>query len=122
MEIVTGDETWIHHFDPENKEKTRWMASDGERPVLHAERRLLVKPCVLFSLMDTVQVLEKVVKGYTERRPRTGTRGLYHLHDNAPAHKSAIVANYLQEINLKVIEHPHTAQTSPLVTFGCFQN
>ena len=33
-------------------------------------------------------------------------RGLHLLHDNAPVHKSAVVANYLQEINLKVIEHP----------------
>ena len=25
MEIVTGDETWIHHFDPENKEKKQGL-------------------------------------------------------------------------------------------------
>ena len=35
MEKVTADETWIHHFDPENKEKNKiWVASDADRPVI----------------------------------------------------------------------------------------
>ena len=34
------------------------------------------------------------------------TQVFHLLHDNAPAHKSTVVTNYLQEINLKVIEHP----------------
>jgi hypothetical protein len=38
---------------------------------------------------------------YTERRPRTGTQGIHLLRDKAPAHKSDVVANNLQETYLK---------------------
>ena len=93
---------------------------DGHGPVLQVP---VPKGSSVTGQFYKEQVLEKVVKVYTERRPRTGTRGLHLLHDNAPAHKSAVVANYLQENNLKVIEHPpYTPDSSPLVTFGCFQN
>ena len=87
--------------------------------LLHAETRRLVKlymysitrhgPVLQSSCSEVLigdwtvykeQVLGKIVKVYTERRPRTSTRGLHFLHENAPAHKPAVVANFLQEINL----------------------
>ena len=33
-EIVTGDETWIYHFQPDSKAKKVWVSSDGDRPVI----------------------------------------------------------------------------------------
>ena len=34
-EIVTGDETWIYHFQPDSKAKNKvWVSSDGDRPVI----------------------------------------------------------------------------------------
>ena len=33
-EIVTGDETWIYHFQPDSKAKNKvWVLSKGNRPV-----------------------------------------------------------------------------------------
>ena len=33
-EIVTGDETWIYHFQPDSKAKNKvWVSSEGNRPV-----------------------------------------------------------------------------------------
>ena len=33
--IVTGDETWINHFQPDSKAKNKvWVSSDGNRPVI----------------------------------------------------------------------------------------
>ena len=33
-EIVTGDETWIYHFQPDSKAKNKvWVTSEGDRPV-----------------------------------------------------------------------------------------
>ena len=33
-EIVTGDETWIYHFQPDSKAKNKvWVSSEGDRPV-----------------------------------------------------------------------------------------
>ena len=34
-EIVTGDETWIYHFQPISKAKNKvWVSSEGNRPVI----------------------------------------------------------------------------------------
>ena len=34
-EIVTGDETWIYHFQPDSKAKNKvWVSSEGNRPVI----------------------------------------------------------------------------------------
>ena len=33
--IVTGDETWIYHFQPNSKAKNKvWVSSEGNRPVI----------------------------------------------------------------------------------------
>ena len=66
-EIVTGDETWIYHFQPDSK--------------------------------------AQLVDFYQKRRPLTGVRGIKLLHDNAPAHKSAMVQEYLKESGLNVLDH-----------------
>ena len=32
---VTGDETWIYHFQPDSKAKNKvWVSSEGDRPVI----------------------------------------------------------------------------------------
>ena len=34
-DIVTGDETWIYHFQPDSKAKNKiWVSSEGDRPVI----------------------------------------------------------------------------------------
>ena len=34
-EMVTGDETWVYHFQPDSKAKTKvWVSSEGDRPVI----------------------------------------------------------------------------------------
>ena len=34
-EIVTGDETWIYHFQPDSEAKYKvWVSSEGDRPVI----------------------------------------------------------------------------------------
>ena len=53
MEIVTEDETWMHYFDPEKRNKVR-VASDGERPVIARRNETVSKSFTLFSLMGMV--------------------------------------------------------------------
>ena len=43
-------------------------------------------------------VLAEVSKQYTERRPRTGPRGIKLLHDNASSHKTKQVAAYYEHL------------------------
>ena len=52
------------------------------------------------------KVLPEVVQHDETLRPRTGTRGICLLYDNAPAHKSAVVTGYLDSCGIKVLPHP----------------
>ena len=51
-------------------------------------------------------VLTQLVDFYQKHRPCTGVRGIKLPHDNAPAHKSATVQEYLKESGPDVIDHP----------------
>ena len=50
--------------------------------------------------------LPGVTEHYKTVRPSTGTRGIKLLHDNAPAHKSAVVTEYLKDHGLESLPHP----------------
>ena len=126
-EIVTVDETWIYHFQPDSKAKTKvWVSSEGDRPVI--ARRCKTSNRILYAIFFDSKgpvlqiqvptgssvtgkfyresVLTQLVDFYQKRRPRTGVRGIKLLHDNAPAHKSATVQEYLKESGLDVLDHP----------------
>ena len=126
-EIVTGDETWIYHFQPDSKAKNKvWVSSEGDRPVIahrcKTSNRMLY--AILFDSKGPVlqipvpkgssvtwkfykeSVLTQLVDFYQKRRPRTGVHSIKLLHDNALAHKSAMVQEYLKESGLDVLDHP----------------
>ena len=126
-EIVTGDETWIYHFQPNSKAKNEvWVSSEGDRPVIacccKTSNRLLY--AILFDLKGPVlqipvqkgssvtgkfyreSVLTQLVDFYQKRRLRTGVCGIKFLHDNALDNKSAMVQEYLKESGLNVLDHP----------------
>ena len=127
FEVVTGDETWISFFEPEGKENNKvWIGENGARPQI-ARRSKSVKRIMYALFFDargivarvpvpehkTVtgivyaeKILPAVIKHYMEARPRTGVRGLRLLHDNAPAHCSALVQDYLKTHGLKTLPHP----------------
>ena len=126
-EIVTGDETWIYHFQPDSKAKNKvWVSSEGDRPVI--ARRCKTSNRMLYAIFFDFErsspsnpvlkgssvtgkfyresVLTQLVDFYQKRRPCTSVRGIKLLHDNAPAHKSATVQEYLKESGLNVLDHP----------------
>ena len=144
-EIVTGDETWIYHFQPDSKAKNKvWVSSEGDRPVIvrrcKTSNGMLYAILIFFDSNGPVlqipvpkggsvtgkfyreSVLTQLVDFYQKRRPRTSVSGIKLLHDNASAHKSATVQECLKESGLDVLHHPHTALTCPPVTFGCSQD
>ena len=51
-------------------------------------------------------VLTQLVDFYQKRKLRTRVHSIKLLHDNAPAHKSATVQEYLKESGLDVLYHP----------------
>ena len=106
-EIVTGDETWIYHFQPGSKAKNKfWVSSEGDRPVIarHCKTSNRMMYAIFFdskgpALQNPVpkcssvtgkfyreSVLTQLVDFYQKRRLRTSVRGIKLLHYNAPAH------------------------------------
>ena len=125
-EIVTGDETWIYHFQPDSKAKNKvWISSESDRPVIArcCKRSNRMLYAIFFDSKGPVlqipvlkgssvtgkfyreSVLTQLVDFYQKRRPHTGVRGIKLLH-NALAHKSAMVQEYLKESGLDVLDHP----------------
>ena len=94
-EIVTGDETWIYHFQLDSKAKNKvWVSSEGDRPVI-AHRCKTSNGMLYAILFDSKgpvlqipvpkgssvtgkfyreSVLTQLVDFYQKRRPRTGVR------------------------------------------------
>ena len=126
-EIVTGDETWIYHFQPDFKAKNKvWVSYKSDRPVIAGCCK--TSNCMLYAIFFDSKgpvlhipvlkgssvtgkfyresVLTQLVDFYQKRRLRTGVRSIKLLHDNAPAHKSATVKEYLKESGLDVLDHP----------------
>ena len=126
-EIVTGDETWIYHFQPDSKAKNKvWVSSEGDRPVIAGLCKTsngmlyaiffdskcpvlhipVPKGSSVTGKFYRESVLTQLVDFYQKRRPRTGVHGIKLLHENAPAHKSATVQEYQKESGLDVSDHP----------------
>ena len=118
--VVTGDETWVHYFEPVRKVGNKiWATKHSKRPII-AKRSLSTKK-VLYAIFFSGEgitiklpvkkgksitrkyykdeVLKKLKKYYQKGRPATGFKHVRLLHDNAPAHTSAIVTAF-------VLPHP----------------
>ena len=134
-EIVTAGETCIYQFQPHSKAKNNvWVSSEGDRPVI--ARRCKTSNRMLYAIFFDSKgpvlqipvpkgssvtgkfyresVLTQLVDFYQKRGPRTGVRSIKLLHDNALAHKSATVQEYLKESGLDVLDHPpYSPELSP---------
>ena len=125
--VVTGDETWVHYFEPVRKVSNKiWATKHSKRPII-AKRSLSTKK-VLYAIFFSGEgvaikvpvkkgksitgkyykdvVLKKLKKYYQRRRPATGFKHVRLLHDNAPAHTSAIVTAFLKKEKVTVLPHP----------------
>ena len=125
--VVTGDETWVHYFEPVRKVSNKiWATKHSKRPII-AKRSLSAKK-VLYAIFFPGEgvaikvpvkkgksitgkyykdvVLKKLKKYYQKRRPATGFKQVRLLHDNAPAHTSTIVTAFLKKEKVTVLPHP----------------
>ena len=125
--VVTGDETWVHYFEPVKKVSNKiWATKHNKRPII-AKHSLSTKK-VLYAIFFSGEgvaikvpvkkgkrisgkyykdvVLKKLKKYYQKRRPATGFKHVRLLHDNAPAHTSAIVTAFLKKEKVTVLPQP----------------
>lgn len=124
--IITGDETWIHHWDPETKQESmQWKHLDSPPP-----RKFRTQPsagkvmATIFwdtegvILIDYLPpkttvtgqyyagVLRRLRDAVKEKRRGKLSKGVLILHDNAPAHSSQLAQQAIRECNFTQLPHP----------------
>lgn len=137
--VVTGDETWVHFYEPRRKLQNKvWATKNMKRPCI-AKRTISARK-VMYAIFFTNQgpalqmavpkgksvnskfyrkvVLKTLKKYFEKRRPATGLAGVRLLHDNASSHKAAIVREFLTQ--QKVVELPHPPYSPDLAPCDFF--
>jgi len=110
--IITEDENWCFAYDPETKrQSSEWVGETSPRPKKLKFQRSRIKTMLVFFFDSQGVVYKELVlqektinaefyKGLLDRllkriqpvRPAAFcSRDFFFLHDNAPAHKPAIV-------------------------------
>jgi hypothetical protein len=133
--IVTGDETWVHHYQPE----TKWKSMQWKRLTSPVAKKFKTKPSA-GKLMSTIfwnsqgPILEDYLEHGTtvtsatycdmlrrglksaicsKRRGRP-TEGFQLLHDNACPHTVAHTSETLRKLKWGVMQHPaHSPHLAP---------
>lgn len=124
--LVTGDETWVHMYDPESKmESMEWRTSDEGAPkkfkVQSSAGKVMATifwDCKGILLIDYLEkgktvtgeyyanVLKQLREAIKEKRRGKLASKVLLLHDNAPAHGSRIGVAALAECGFEPIRHP----------------
>lgn len=125
-QIVTGDETWVHYFQPETKRASmEWKHSTSPRTkkpkvVASAGKVMLTlffdnEGVVLAEFMPkgtTINsaaycaTLKRLRKALKDRRPGKLTRKIVLIHDNATPHSARVTQDLLKKFKWDVWEHP----------------
>lgn len=125
--LLTGDETWVHMFEPQRRaDNKQWKRKDQARPCI-AKRTISAKKmlyAIFFNSSGPVvqvpcpsghtvtgrfyknSVLKKVKKFYNKKRPSKGWSGVHLIHDNASSHRCEDVKAFLASENVHVVNHP----------------
>jgi len=124
--LVTMDETWLYHYDPETKQQSmEWRHSGSPRPkkfrVQKSARKVLAT--ILWD-QDDVLLIDNLPKGQTidaeyysslleqlkdilkEKRRWKFTKDVLFLHDNAPAHRAHKTQKKLTYLGFQSLDHP----------------
>ncbi|KAI6659985.1 Transposase [Oopsacas minuta] len=126
-EIITGDETWVYYSTPYSKYKKRSWVRGNEQPAKNprpdfrkpkimypiffsSHGIVLQLPCesgkAVTATFFTEQVLPNLIKNIEKYRPKTGTRGMKILIDNASSHTGKLTKNFLDVEGLELLPHP----------------
>lgn len=124
--IVTGDETWLHHFEPETKRQSmEWHHKDSPRKkkfksapsagkvmasvFWDSEGVLLVdimEPGTTINSTAYVATLKKLQGRLRRVRPHRQNEDVLLLHDNARPHVSRQTTGDIRKLGWTVLQHP----------------
>lgn len=124
--IVTGDESWLHHFDPEGKQaSTQWKTPGSPTPkkakVVKSAGKVMV--ITFFDHLGMVyqhavpsgttvtapyyvSVIQTLRQHIAKKRPNLRNGGWRLHHDNARPHVAHAVLEYLHQHNINCVPHP----------------
>jgi len=125
--IITGDETWVHHYEPETirqsmqwkhmsfpsskKSKSRPSAGKLLLTVFWDSQGPILEHCmgkgITVTSVNYCNMLRNVLRpAIRSKRRRSLTQGILLLHDNACPHTAHITINTIRQLNWEVLEHP----------------
>jgi len=124
--LVTMDETWVYHYDPETKQQSmEWRHSGLPLPKIFRMQKSTGKVLTsIFWDQDGIPLIGYLPKGQTinaeyyssllvqlkdilkEKRRGNVTKGVLFLHDNAPAHRALATQKKLAYLGFQCLDHP----------------
>ena len=132
--LITGDETWVHHYTPESKKDSMiW-----KRPPSPPAKKFKVQPSAR-KLMATVfwdskgillvdflqpgqtinatrycETLNKLREAVRRKRPGRLSSGVIFQHDNATPHTANLTREWLETYGWEALSHPpHSPDLAP---------
>ncbi len=126
-QIVTTDETWVHHYEPETKQQSMmWKHSDSPT-VKKFKTRASANKVMLTLFWDmkgpllcdyleerrtiNAEYYSNLLKIHLRPKIRTKrrgaiTRGVILQQDNASSHTAALTQNTIEELGWELLQHP----------------
>lgn len=124
--FVTCDETWVHHYTPENKQQSKQWTKRGEPAPKKAKVSLSAGKVMASVFWDAkgILLIDYLPKGQTitalyysklldrlkaaivEKRPGRKHKKIIFHQDNAPVHTSGIVKEKLAKLKFETLDHP----------------
>lgn len=140
--IVTQDETWVPHFDPETKEESKqWKHRDSPPPrkfkVTKSAGKVMVtvfwdaQGILLVDFLEQrrtingdyyADLLSQLRTALLQKRRGMLTRGVFLLQDNAPAHKSRVAMKAAVDCGYELLPHPPYSPDLAPSDFHLFPN
>lgn len=125
-QLVTMDECWVYCYDPESKEASKQWKHPGSPPprkfkVAHSAGKVMLslfwdsKGVLLADFLEHgktitgqyyADLLTRLKDEIKKKRRGMITNGILLLHDNAPAHMSAVARTKADDLGLEILEHP----------------
>jgi [histone H3]-lysine36 N-dimethyltransferase SETMAR len=125
-QIVTGDETYIHHFEPETKRQSmQWLPVGSQAPI-KAIKKISSKKVMALVFWDRAgvlliryfrkgstmtglvyaKILGELKKAIQKKRGDMWDDGVFLLHDNASSHTSRVSQTAISELGFIQLTHP----------------
>lgn len=124
--LVTEDECWVFCYDPETKQASMEWRQPGEQPPIKFKAVQSVGKVMLSLFWDGegalladflehgrtitgdyyASLLTQLKQEIKSKRRGMVTKGVLLLHDNAPAHSSAVAIQKAAALGFEILQHP----------------